>query len=86
MIFVWTALVSKNVLIVTRILALNAPEDATMLAVPTKSGVTTVLIIEMLLVGAKTAMKATAAIVATPMCMLWNSAITVKHHSVVNAE
>jgi len=83
MIFVWTALVSKNVLIVTRILALNAPEDATMLAVPTKSGVTTVL---MLLVGAKNAMKATAAIVATPMCMLWNSAVTVKNHSVVNAE
>jgi len=54
--------------------------------VPTNSGVTTVLIIEVLLVGATNAQKATAAIVATPMCMLWNTAISVKIHSVVNAE
>mmetsp|Transcript_8895 Transcript_8895/g.13058 ORF Transcript_8895/g.13058 Transcript_8895/m.13058 type:complete len:80 (+) Transcript_8895:891-1130(+) len=69
---VWTALISNNALNVKRILVLTASPErgATIIAVPTKSGVSAVLKMAMLSVGAKVVMKPTASIVATPIFML----------------
>jgi hypothetical protein len=87
---VWTAMIFiwNNAFIVEMILASTASpkEDAVMIVASTKSSVISVSNIKMLWNGARHATKATVAIAATPMFMLFRTAMTATSPSVINAE